>query len=161
MHDLIIVGAGPAGITASIYASRKGMDVLLICGDCGGQPNWIASIENYTGFQLIKGADLADKFREHLKQFEVEVISGERVLSAEKQESSAKVKTNKGEYESKALIIATGGRHRKLEVAGEDEYLGKGVAYCATCDAALFKDAVVAVAGGGTRRWTRVFSSKR
>lgn len=149
MYDLIIIGAGPAGITASIYAARKMMDVLIISSDIGGQTNWTASVDNYTGYQFIKGADLREKFRDHLKQFKVEVKEGETVSAAEKTAGLFKVRTNKGEYASRTLLIASGRSHRKLGVEGEDEFLGKGVAYCATCDAPLFKDAVVAVAGGG------------
>ena len=149
MYDLIIIGAGPAGITASIYASRKMMKVLVVSSDIGGQTNWTASIENYTGYQLIKGIDLVDKFNEHLKQFKVEVADGAPVVSVEKNGASFKVNTAKAKYESQTVIVASGRTHRKLGIEGEDEFLGKGVAYCATCDAPLFKDAVVAVVGGG------------
>ena len=149
MYDLIVIGAGPAGITASIYAARKTMKVLVISSDIGGQSNWTAAVENYTGFQMIKGAELIARFKEHLKQFKVDVKENEVVVSVRKAGENIVVKTASGEYESKTLVIASGRTHRKLGVKGEDEFIGKGVAYCATCDAPLFKDAAVAVVGGG------------
>jgi len=149
MYDSIIIGAGPAGITASIYAARKSMNILVLSHDLGGQTNWTATVENYTGFQLIKGIDLVEKFKAHLKQFNAGVKDNETVLSAWKTGETFKVKTDKGEYEAKTLVIASGRVHRKLGIKGEDEFIGKGVAYCATCDVPLFSGAVVAVIGGG------------
>lgn len=149
MYDLIVIGAGPAGITAAVYAMRKRMSVLVVTGDIGGQTNWTRNIENYTGFHFISGCDLVKRFREHLQKYSIEVKEGELVTRVEKQGDVIRVTTAKGAYESKSLIIASGMLHRKLGVPGEDEYVGKGVAYCATCDAPLFADQEVAVVGGG------------
>lgn len=149
MYDIIVVGAGPAGITASIYAARKMMKLLVITGDIGGQANWTEMIDNYTGYQFIKGSDLMEKFHDHLKQFKVEIRQDEAVISAVQTGGVIRVKTEKNEYETKTLIAASGRTHRKLDVEGEDEFAGKGLVYCATCDAPLFKDAEVAVVGGG------------
>ena len=149
MYDLIIIGAGPAGITAGIYAVRKRMKVLVITGDVGGQTNWTRNIENYTGYQFIPGAELVKRFREHLKQFDIEVREGERVTSLEKKNGVASAATGKGVYEAKTAVIASGVSRRRLEVDGENRLRGKGVAYCATCDALMFSGMNVAVVGGG------------
>ncbi|MBN1823412.1 MAG: FAD-dependent oxidoreductase [Endomicrobiales bacterium] len=149
MYDLIIIGAGPAGITASIYAARKKMNMLVITKDIGGQTNWTASIQNYTGYRLVTGEELVKRFSEQLEQFNVPVKENESVVSVQKSGDVIKVKTDKGEYESISLVVASGRTHRKLGVKGEDEHIGKGVAYCATCDAPVFAGADVAVVGGG------------
>jgi len=149
MNDLIIVGAGPAGITASVYAARKRMNFLVITGDIGGQTVLSSDIENYTGYQFITGVELTQRFREHLEQFELELKENERATLVKKEDNIIKVKTDKGEYEAKAVIVASGRIPRKLGVEGEDEFKNKGVTYCATCDAPLFSDMDVAVVGGG------------
>lgn len=149
LHDLIIIGAGPAGITAAVYAARKKMDFLVISKDIGGQTIWSADIENYTGFQFITGTDLVEKFTEHLKLYNVDLKHPEETVSVTKTGNIINIKTDKGEYTSKTLIIASGRMPRKLGVQGEDDYIGKGVAYCATCDAPLFSGKAVAVIGGG------------
>ncbi len=149
MHDLIIVGAGPAGITASVYAARKRMNFLVITRDIGGQAALSYDIKNYIGYQFITGPALAQKFREHMEQFNVEVKEGESVTSISKEGNIVKVKTDKGEYTTKTAIIASGRVPRKLGVEGEEEFKNRGVTYCATCDAPLFADNEVAVIGGG------------
>lgn len=149
MYDLIIVGAGPAGITAGIYAARKKLNFLMISRDIGGQTAWSGDIENYLGFQFITGPELVKKFKEHLDKFEVELKEGESVKGIGKENDSIRVETDKGEYRSKTVILATGRIPRKLEVKGEAEFKNKGVTYCATCDAPLFADLEVAVVGGG------------
>lgn len=149
MHDVIVIGAGPAGITAGIYAARKRMDLLVIATDLGGQTNWTRNIENYTGFTLVTGCELVKRFKEHLQQFNVAIKEGERVTSIAKNGQVVTVTTNKASYEARTLVITTGMVHRKLNVSGEDRFRGKGVAYCATCDAPLFAGMDVAVAGGG------------
>ncbi len=149
MHDLIIVGAGPAGITASVYAARKRMNFLVITRDIGGQAALSYDIKNYIGYQFITGPALAQKFREHMEQFNVEVKEGESVTSISKEGNIVKVKTDKGEYTTKTAIIASGRVPRKLGVEGEEEFKNRGVTYCATCDAPLFADKEVAVIGGG------------
>jgi len=149
VYDLIIIGAGPAGITASVYAARKRMNFLIITRDIGGQAALSYDIKNYVGYQFITGPALAQKFREHLEQFNVEVKEGENVTSISKEENIVKMKTDKGEYTTKTAIIASGRVPRKLGVEGEAEFKNRGVTYCATCDAPLFADKEVAVIGGG------------
>ena len=149
MYDLIIVGAGPAGITASVYAARKKMNFLIITKDIGGQAALSSDIENYTGYQFITGPELAQKFKEHLGQFEVELKEEETVNLIEKENDIIKLETDKGKYEAKMVIIAAGRIPRKLGIEGEDEFKNKGVTYCATCDGPLFANMDVAVVGGG------------
>jgi len=149
VYDCIIIGAGPAGITASIYAARKGMDILVLTGDIGGQAAWSGDIENYSGYQFITGADLTNKFEEHLKHYKVQVGQNEPAKEVHKKENIFSVTTGKGVYKAKTVIIATGKRSKELNIPGEKEFRNKGVAYCATCDAPLFRDKDVIVAGGG------------
>jgi len=149
VYDLIIIGAGPAGITASVYAARKRMNFLVITRDIGGQAALSYDIQNYVGYQFITGPDLAQKFREHLEQFNVETKEGESVTSISKDGDIVKVKTDKGEYSAKTVIIASGRIPRKLGVEGEEEFKNRGITYCATCDGPLFADKEVAVIGGG------------
>ncbi|MCM8789470.1 MAG: NAD(P)-binding domain-containing protein, partial [Candidatus Omnitrophica bacterium] len=149
MYDLIIIGAGPAGITASVYAARKKMDFLVISEDIGGQAAWSGDIENYTGYQFITGPELAQKFEEHMRQYNITVKENERVIEISKTGKMILVKTDKGSYRAKTAIIASGKRSRELNVPGEREYKNKGLTYCATCDAPLFSGKDVAVIGGG------------
>ena len=149
MYDLIIIGAGPAGITASVYAARKRMSLLVITGNIGGQAAWSGDIENYTGYQFISGPDLAAKFEEHMRQYDIVVKENELATQAEKIGDVVRVKTTKGLYESRALIIASGKRTKELDVPGEKEFKNKGLTYCATCDGPLFSGKDVAVIGGG------------
>ena len=149
MYDLIIVGAGPAGITAAIYAARKRLNFLVITKDVGGQAALSADVENYTGYQYITGFELAKRFEEHIREFKIEVKEGEEVVGVKKKGEVIEVKTGKDAYESRALIIATGARPRALNVPGEREFKNRGVTYCATCDAPLFADMDIAVIGGG------------
>ncbi len=149
MLDLIIIGAGPAGITASVYAARKRMDFLVICKDIGGQAALSGDIENYTGYQFITGPELALKFQEHMKAFDIKLHMPEETKDIKKEDNLIRTITDKGEYISKTLIIATGARPRLLNVEGEREFKNKGVTYCATCDGPLFKDKRVAIVGGG------------
>lgn len=148
-YDLIIVGAGPAGITGSVYAARKRMNFLILTKDIGGQAALSSEIKNYIGFQFITGPELAEKFREHLEQFKVELKEGEIVTLVKKEVEIIKIETNKGKYETKTLLIASGRVPRKLGVPGENEFKNRGVTYCATCDAPLFAGMNVAVIGGG------------
>lgn len=149
MYDLIIIGAGPAGITAAIYAARKRMNILVISMDIGGQAAWSGDIENYTGYQFISGPELAAKFEEHMKKFDINLKENERVVGLKKIEDIIHVKTDKNEYEAKASIVASGKRTKKLNVPGEKEFKNRGLTYCATCDGPLFSGKVVAVIGGG------------
>ena len=149
MYDLIIVGAGPAGITAAIYAARKKLNFLVMTKDIGGQAGISADIENYTGYQYIAGPDLVKKFKDHMDEFKMEVKEGEEAVRVEKINGTFRVKTDTETYESKTLIIATGAKPRTLNVPGEGKFKNRGVTYCATCDAPLFANMDVAVIGGG------------
>lgn len=147
-YDLIIIGTGPAGLAASIYASRYQIKHLLIGSRLGGTMVWASMIENYPGFELITGADLAQKMMAQVKKLGGE-IKNTGVLEIKQKENIFGLKTENDEiYETKALIIATGTQRQKLNIPGEAEYLGKGVSYCATCDSAFFKEKTVAVVGG-------------
>jgi alkyl hydroperoxide reductase subunit F len=148
IYDLIIVGAGPAGITAAIYAARKRMEFLLITVNIGGQVTYSSEIENYTGFQYITGEELTAKFYEHLKQYNFD-LKIEDVKQVEPYGGIFNVETEYANYLGKTVIVATGRRPRELNVPGEREFKNRGVTYCATCDAPLFKDVDVAVVGGG------------
>jgi alkyl hydroperoxide reductase subunit F len=151
MLDLIIVGAGPAGITAGIYAARKKIDFLVVTEDIGGQTNLSADVENYTGYQFITGMELVEKFEEHIKQFDVhiKVNEGATRISRGATGVSFIIETKKASYESRSVIIASGRRPRWLDVPGEPEFRNKGISYCATCDGPLFSQKAVAVIGGG------------
>lgn len=151
IYDLIIIGAGPAGITAGIYAGRQRIKTLLIAKSFGGQMAKKATeVCNYPGFERISGLELIGKFVEHLKkQSDVEIkLAG--VLKIKKEKEYFTVLTvEKEEFKSRSVIIATGADPRPLEAEGEKEFIGKGVSYCVTCDGPLFKDKAIAVVGGG------------
>lgn len=149
MYDLIIIGAGPAGITATVYAARKKMNFLVISQDIGGQAAWSGDIENYTGYQFITGQELVAKFEEHIGKYNVPVKENEPVSLLERRDELIYVRTAKGEYAAKAAIVASGKRSRELGVPGEKEFRNKGVSYCATCDGPVFEGKEVAVIGGG------------
>jgi len=149
MFDLVIIGAGPAGITASIYAARKKMEFLVIAKDIGGQAAWSGEIENYTGYQFITGPELAAKFEEHIRKYGIQVKENERVVELKRKDEGVWIKTDKGVYEAKTAVIASGKRSKELGVPGELEFKNRGLTYCATCDAPLFADKDVAVIGGG------------
>jgi alkyl hydroperoxide reductase subunit F len=149
MFDLIIVGAGPAGITASVYAARKKMNLLVITKDIGGQAAWSGDIENYTGYQFITGPELVGKFEEHMRKYAIALKENEEVLELRRKSEGVWVKTDKGAYEAKTAVIASGKRSRELGVPGEVEFKNRGLTYCATCDGPLFSEKDVAVIGGG------------
>jgi NADH-dependent peroxiredoxin subunit F len=149
IYDLIIIGAGPAGITASVYAARKNLDFLVISLDVGGQAAWSGDIENYTGYQFISGPELAQKFEEHMRKYGTELKENEEVLELEKSDQLIRLKTNKADYQARSIIIASGKKSKELGVAGEKEFKNRGLTYCATCDGPLFTGKDVAVIGGG------------
>jgi len=150
LYDLIIIGAGPAGMTAAVYAARKKMNALLLSKDHGGQLLWTSGIENYMGFQFIEGFELMQKFEEQVKQFPLEQRIGQGAVSLAQVDGGFEIGTDAGEsYQARAVIIATGKRPRQLGVPGEEELKGRGVTYCATCDGPLFAGEKVAVIGGG------------
>jgi alkyl hydroperoxide reductase subunit F len=150
MYELIIIGAGPAGMTAAVYAARKKLNTLLLSKDLGGQPNWTVGIENYMGYQFIEGPELMQKFEEQVKQFPIEAKTGDGAASISQVDGRFEVRIEKGEtYQGRAAIIATGKRPRPLNVSGEERLKGRGVTYCAICDGPLFEGMKVAVIGGG------------
>ena len=149
MYDTIIIGAGPAGMTAALYTARSNLKVALLeAGIPGGQMNNTADVENYPGYALISGPELAEKMFEPLENLGVEHIFG-HVQRIEDQGDSKKVITEDEVYESKTVIIATGAFHRQLNVPGEAEFNSRGVSYCAVCDGAFFRDEDLLVVGGG------------
>jgi len=149
MRDIIIIGAGPAGITASIYAARQRLDVLLLTGDIGGQAVLSGDIENYTGFQFISGVELTAKFQEHLRQFSVDVREGEPVRRVAATGDGFTITTTTGMHTARCVIIASGRTPRMLNVPGEEQFRNRGVVYCAACDGPLFSGKDVVVIGGG------------
>jgi len=149
IYDLIIIGAGPAGITASVYAARKRMGVLVISKDIGGQTALSGDIENYTGYQFVSGIELTKKFEEHMKKYGIALKEGEEALGFKKEGDVIRISTKKGAYQARTAIIASGKRSRELGVPGEKEFKNKGLTYCATCDGPLFGGRDVAVVGGG------------
>ena len=147
-YELIIIGGGPAGCTAAIYAKRFLIDTLIIAKRFGGLVNDAEIIDNYPGLPEMKGEELAKKFFEHMLKYKPDYLEDE-VLRIEKKGGLFKVITREHEIFGKAIIVATGEVHRELNVEGEKELRGKGVSYCAICDAPLFKNRIVAVIGGG------------
>ena len=148
-RELVIIGGGPAGMTAAIYGRRAGLDVLLLeRGATGGQINTTEEIENWPGVQHATGPELGNMFREHVLKFKTEIRSVE-VKKVELRDDSKIVVTDKGEIKAEAVIIATGAYFRRLGCPGEAELIGQGVSYCAVCDGAFFEDEVIAVVGGG------------
>ncbi len=161
IYDLIIIGAGPAGLTASIYASRYGLKHLIIGIAQGGTAAEAYRVENYPGCPSITGNELMEKFLSQAKEYQVEITNAE-VMRIEKSKNIFKIKTNLNkDIETKTIILALGMHHRTLSVPGEKEFFGRGVTYCPTCDGPLFKNKVVAVVGGGDSALTSsLFLSK-
>jgi thioredoxin reductase (NADPH) len=150
IYDVVIVGAGPAAYTASIYASRYKLKNLVIGKEPGGQINEAHLIENYPGFSSITGAELMVKFKEHVEKFKPDLVLSE-VRSIKKNNDTTLTLTDESgnKYTSKTVILATGMTYRKLRIPGEEEFIGKGVSFCFVCDGMFFKDKTVAVIGGG------------
>jgi len=148
--DIIILGGGPAGLSAAIYAARSAAKVAIIdISMFGGQPSNYLELENYPGFSKVGGYDLMEKFEEHADTFGIEKFPMEEIQSIDLASDIKTVTTLNGEFKAKAIIIATGAQAKKLGVNGEKEFLGRGVSYCAVCDGAFYKDKTVAVVGGG------------
>ncbi len=148
-YDLIVVGAGPAGMTAGMYGVRSGLETLVFeKGICGGLSNEAPEIENYPGFKKVRGMELAEKMKEQASEY-VEIRELEKVEKMKWSVKNLEVSTEKGSYLTRAAVISTGTRHRRLGVKGEDEFLGRGISYCATCDGFFFRDKPVLVVGGG------------
>lgn len=150
VRDLIIVGGASAAQSAAIYASRAGIDVLVVADQYGGQINNTDVVENYLGFKSISGPELAEKYTEHMREYPIDEETGYKVTDIRKSGDVFEVEREDGEtYSSHAVIIATGGSRRKLGVKGEEEFANKGVGYCAVCDGPLYQGEEVAVIGGG------------
>ena len=149
MIDIIIIGAGPAGLTAAVYAARAGLSTLVLSkGIIGGQVASTSEIENYPAFKKVTGTDFCLSLYEQVSHLGVE-IRYEEVLQVSLNDNIKRVTTNSGEYKAKAIIIANGTERKKLGCTGEERLTGVGISYCATCDGAFFKDKDVAVVGGG------------
>src|SRR5574344_2143287 len=149
MYDIIIVGMGPAGVAAAIYAKRSNINVLGIESSMvGGLLNNIDAIKNYPGYKDIKGPDLAFNMLEQIKDLQVPYVN-DTVTNIEKVENHFIVTTTKNKYETKKVILAIGRKARKLGLTNEDKYLGHGLSYCAICDGPLFRGKDVCVVGGG------------
>ena len=164
MYDLVIIGSGPAGLSAAVYAKRAGLETLVVekSGMSGGQVLSTYEVDNYLGLPGVNGYDLGRKFREHADNMEIPFMVAEvktveslnnrqnaELVGSEAKSAGHRIVTNKGEVETKTILIATGASHAKLGVPGEAELSGKGVSYCATCDGAFFRGKTVAVVGGG------------
>ncbi len=148
-YELAIIGAGPAGYSAAIYAIRSGINTVLFDKGMGGGLAAIApNIENYAGFVEIPGIDLMEKMKKHVEKY-TKINFNEEVEDITKENNEFLIKTNKEKYKVKSVLFTTGTEHRKLDAPGEKELSGKGVSYCATCDGFFFKDKKVAVVGGG------------
>ncbi len=150
MYDLIIIGSGPAGLSAAVYGMRAGLNLLVIEKNpmSGGQVLTTYEVDNYLGLPGINGFDMGVQFKEHAIKSGAEFVEAE-VLKVEDKDEQKVVYTDQGEYVAKTIIIATGAHHAHLGVSGEEELAGMGVSYCATCDGAFFRNKTVAVVGGG------------
>lgn len=153
MYDLAIIGGGPAGVAAGVYASRKKLKTVIIAEEIGGQSTVSSEIQNWIGSPSISGGDLAKSFRKHLEAYaedSLDIKEKERVESITKTSTgNFLLKTRKNEYEAKAILIAAGSTRKKLDITGAAEFENRGISYCATCDAPLFEGKDVAVIGGG------------
>lgn len=151
MYDFLVIGGGPAGVAAGVYAARKKLKTILITEEWGGQSVVSAGIENWIGTKNVPGFDFANMLENHVRaQEDIDIVVPEKVTKVEKAEGHFLVYTVKGNtHETKTVFVASGAHRKKLGVSGEKEFDGRGVAYCSTCDAPIFKDKDVAVIGGG------------
>jgi alkyl hydroperoxide reductase subunit F len=157
MYDLAILGAGPGGLTAAVYAARKELKVILIARDIGGQTTLTADIENYMGFEIITGADLAARFHEQVAHFPIDQRIGRIVTGIEPLGEHFRMETDAGEVvEARAVVISTGKRSKPLGIEAEQRLRGRGVSYCSICDGPLYRGLRVAVIGGGNSAVTSV-----
>lgn len=148
--DVVILGGGPAGFSAALYAARGAASTAIVdISMLGGQPSNYLELENYPGFSKIGGFELMEKFEEHADTFGVQKFPMQEIESVDLVSSPKVIKTKEAEFIAKSVIIATGAKPMQLGVSGENEFIGRGVSYCAVCDAAFYKDKIVAVVGGG------------
>ncbi len=149
MYDVIIIGSGPAGMTAGIYAVRREMKTLMIGKETGGQLIWASEIENYPGFESIQSFELIERMRQQAINFGVEMKVDEVKKITKNEDKTFSIYTNREVFHSKTVIIAMGLAPRRLAIPGEEEFNGRGVSYCANCDGPFYKQKIVAVIGGG------------
>lgn len=149
MYDLVIIGGGPAGMTAAVYAARKKLKTLIMAESYGGLAMWSPGVENYLGYQYITGRELVQKFEEHLNRFDVTKIKGLAISVLKTENRFKTITTDQREFMSKAVLVATGRTVRYIDVPGEKEFFSRGVTYCSVCDGPLFSGMDVAVVGGG------------
>lgn len=151
MYDLLIIGGGPGGAAAGVYAARKKINTVLVAESFGGQSAVSAGIENWIGTKFVSGFEFSKMLEEHLRtQEDIEIIAGERVTKVEKTASGFRAALGSGKLlEAKAVLVASGGRRKRLEVPGEKELEGRGVSYCSICDAPMFKNKAVSIIGSG------------
>lgn len=154
-YDLLILGGGPASMSAAVYAARKMLSLAIITRDFGGQVLETSEIENWLGYQNINAKEMVSQFEEHVKSFDLPVAVNAEITRVFREDGVFKVETKKGRtYQGKTVLISTGKRHRPLDIPGEKEFSGKGVAFCATCDAPFYKKKKVVVVGGGNSAFT-------
>ncbi len=152
LYDLLILGGGPAAMAAALYGARKLLTLALLTKDFGGQMAETTEIDNYLGFQTVTGRELVERFQQHVSYFKVPVYQGDYAKDVRKEDAQFRVLFESGtEFRGWTVIVAMGKRARMLNVPGEKELIGKGVAYCAICDAPFFTDKQVVVVGGGIR----------
>jgi alkyl hydroperoxide reductase subunit F len=150
MYEFLIIGGGPAGMTAAVYAARKKLSTLLVTQELGGQVNENLRVENYMGYQFIEGPELMEKFETQLRQYPIEVKLGIKVTDIRRIEGGLEAVTDSGlTYAARAVVFATGKRSRELGIPGEERLRGRGVTYCSVCDGPLFSGEKVAIIGGG------------
>lgn len=150
LWDFVSLGAGPAGLNASLYAKRKGLETLIVSKDIGGQLNNTEDVDNYLGFQMINANDLIDKFITHIDSLNIPKLIGFEIVSLKKENGIFKIELSNGKFiKAKTVLYALGGNPRKLQIDGEKKYSGKGISYCVTCDGPFYKNKKVVVAGGG------------
>jgi NADH-dependent peroxiredoxin subunit F len=148
LYDLIIIGAGPAGMSAGIYAARHKLKFVILTLDIGGQMNWSSEVDNYPGLPDETGISIVNKFNQHIKDYNIKINNTE-VISINRAGRIFNIQTKKGVYNAKSVIIASGKKPKKLGIPGEERLLGRGVAYCATCDAPFYKNKRVVILGSG------------
>lgn len=150
-YDVVIIGAGPAGLTAGMYSARQGLTTAVVAGSIGGQAMWAKHVENFIGWQLIAGPELIERFREHIGRFDVDCFEGNLVNAiVPEADGGFEVYSREGlRLVTSTVIIATGKAPSRLSIPGEAEFVGRGVSYCATCDAAFFRGKPVVVIGPG------------
>ncbi|MFZ5906053.1 MAG: NAD(P)/FAD-dependent oxidoreductase [Nitrospirota bacterium] len=162
LYDMLIVGGGPAAMSAVIYAARKMLTLALITIDLGGLIRETTEIENYLGFQSVDAKDLVARFEEHIRSFPIPIQTGAAVHEIRKEGEEFLVLTESGErFSGRTVLFATGARHRELPIPGGKEFIGRGVSYCATCDAPFFKDKPVIIVGGANSAFTTALDLMR